>query len=86
MGAEYTLECTNCGGLFHSEDGFPEPRYCFNCLVAFKVGMRKVVEYLLKHCNGVYPNKPGSLNIDDMMRLFAVQQEEWNTKLKEWGL
>lgn len=38
MEAEYSLNCDNCGELFHSTDGFPKPQYCFNCLVAFRAG------------------------------------------------
>lgn len=29
--AEYHLECDNCGRLFWSKEGFPQPQFCKRC-------------------------------------------------------
>lgn len=49
MGAKvcrYTLNCDNCGEAYYSPDAFPDPQYCDTCLMAYKVGIKKLKEWL----------------------------------------
>ncbi len=96
MGVEYSLICDNCGGLFHSADGFPKPQYCFNCLAAFKAGYDKALTQLAgvtEECKQMGKQEvvewiEQQNHHDNVARhpqgYYQFGGLEWQAKLKEW--
>lgn len=93
----YTLTCNACGNSYYSKEAFPKHQHCKTCTLAFQAGYiqgvedtgNKLEQFLLKWKQaGIKEVVEWIEHQDNPVNISHIHivRNDWQSKLKEWGL